>query len=60
MSFFTTEALPVLDRMCFNGLGGAVGWNEVPKEDNFEIRWLWVNDSVITSANDIKKKLAYY
>ncbi len=34
MSFFTTEALPALDGMFFNRLGGALVENEVPAEAN--------------------------
>ncbi len=37
MSFFTTEALPVLGGMFFNRLGGAVE-NEVLVEANLEVR----------------------
>ncbi len=37
MSFFTTEALPVLGGLFFNRLGGAVE-NEVLVEANLEVR----------------------
>ncbi len=34
MSFFTTEPLPVLDRMFYNRLGGAHIEKKVPAEAN--------------------------